>query len=113
MPKLTQAQRRERALENFNTRYIQDINAARKIVNSYYRLCGLSYRVCILQNDSFYHDKPFTAEQEAKEARHIDRLKSYLQPYNLTVDYFGIYPTICRKDPATGGIDETAYFYIG
>ena len=112
MAKWTQAQRREKELNNFNDKYIHDIDTARKIINSYYRLCGLSYRVCELQNDEYWHNKPYTQDQEAKEARHIDRIKAYLKPYGLTLDYSGIYPSICIKDPKTGGIATTAYFHI-
>lgn len=115
MAALTQAQRRERALINFNNEFINDLEKARKIINSYYRLCGLSYRVCILQNDSELHATPYTQEQEEKEQRHIQRLNNYLKPYGLNIAYSGIYPSIVILDKTRPGtcIERDVYFYIG
>lgn len=115
MPQLTQAQRRERALISFNDEFIKDLTKARKIINSYYRLCGLSYRVCLLQNDADTCNTTYTAEQEAKEARHIKRLDTMLQAYGLNVVYSGIYPTIAILDKEKAGtcILRDVYFHIG
>lgn len=52
MRRLTLAQRRERALNNFNEDYIKDFEKASKIINSFNRLCGLSEHNCYLQNDA-------------------------------------------------------------
>ena len=114
MAALTQAQRRERALINFNDEFIKDMEQARKIINSYYRLCGLSYRVCMLQNDAEMHATPYAQEQEEKEQRHIQRLNNYLKPYGLNIAYSGIYPTIVILDKTRPGncIGRYVYFFI-
>ena len=115
MRKPTQHQQRERALINFNDKYIHDIEIARKIINSYYRLSGLNYRLCILQNQEATYNTNYTKQLEVKETNHIKRLKSYLEPYGLTIIYCGIYPTIAVQDQKKPGnvIKESAYFYIG
>ena len=114
MAALTQAQRRERALINFNNDYINDIAAAKKIINSYYRLSALNYRVCILQNDAATADSNYTKELEEKEQRWIKRLNSYLAPYKLHIVYAGIYPTITTINPTRPTcIDKEVYFFIG
>lgn len=115
MAALTIAQLRERALINFNNEFIHDLSKARKIINSYYRLCGLSYRVCLLQNDADTCDADYTKEQEAKEEKHINRLNNYLQPYGLNIAYSGIYPSIVILDKTRPGvcIERDVYFHIG
>lgn len=113
MKKLTQAQRRAAALQNFNERYIHDIEKAKYIINSYYRLAGLNYRVCILQNDEATCNSKYLKELEAKEEKHIKRLDVILSNYGLNIAYAGIYPTIAKVDKQRGTIDHEAYFYIG
>lgn len=114
MAYLTQAQRRERALINFNDEFIHDLEKARKIINSYYRLSGLNYRVCIMQNDEATANSKYLEECEAKEQRWIKRLNSYLAPYKLHIVYAGIYPTITTINPERPTcIDREVYFYIG
>lgn len=103
MAQLTIAQRRERALNYFNQDYIRDEETARKIINSFYRLSGLSERVCYRQNDERTCNSRYTAELEEKEERWIERLNGYLKPYGLKVIYFGIYPTICKPDTEKSG----------
>lgn len=55
------------ALRNENLTEAQTAEA-RKIMNSFYRLCGLCERNLYLANDEYWHNKPYTAESEAKEA---------------------------------------------
>ena len=87
----------KKQIENFNERYIKDLDQARKIILSYRKLCYLSARVCEMQNDSEYINSSFLADQEAREEKHRERLQKYLNPYNLILEYPGIYPIICTK----------------
>ena len=87
----------KKQIEIFNNQYINNPEQARKIILSYRKLCYLSARVCDMQNDSAYINSSFLAEQEAKEQNHIERLNKYLKPYNLILEYPGIYPIICTK----------------
>lgn len=103
MKQLTIAQRRERALDRFNEEHIHDEEAARKIINSFYRLSGLSERVFYRENCESTCNSRYTAELEEKEERWIKRLNEYLRPYGLKVIYFGIFPTICKPDNEKSG----------
>lgn len=103
MRQLTIAQRRERALNRFNEEHIHDEEAARKIINSFYRLSGLSERVFYRQNDEKLYNSRYTLSLEEKEDRWISRLNGYLKPYGLKVIYFGIFPTICKPDNEKSG----------
>lgn len=87
----------KKQIEIFNNQYINDLQEARKIILSYRKLCYLSGRVCEMQNDSEYINSSFLADQEAREEKHRERLQNYLNPYNLILEYPGIYPIICTK----------------
>lgn len=71
-----------------------DINEARRIMNSFYRLCGLCTTNLYLTNDSYWHNKPSTEASEAKEERWIKRLNQELKPYGLQLFFSGYCPSI-------------------
>lgn len=117
MTKLTIAQCREREVIRLaqykdNNPTEAQINEARHIMNSFYRLCGLCERNLYLANDSYWHDKPSTKASEEREQRWLDRLKKALKPYGLTLYYGGYCPSIGTVN-AQGGCSEkiTRYFY--
>lgn len=92
MRKLTLSEKRERALQELATRKnatptAADIEEATKAMNSYYRLCALDERTC---------NSHYTAEQEAKAFRWIERINQYLKPFDACIVYFGYLPTICK-----------------
>lgn len=94
MAKMTIAQIREKQLENFNALYIKDEEKAKKIINSFYRLCGLDEWLVYAQNDEKRCNSSYTHSQEEKALRWIKRLNGWLEPYGLKIAYAGIYPMI-------------------
>lgn len=89
---------RYNSLNRFNEAYIHDINKASYIINSYYRLCGLSNRLLILDNDERTYNTRYTTNLHAREDRHINRLNEALKPYGLCLMFFSWLPSICIKD---------------
>lgn len=114
MATLTTAQRRALQLEKFNNDYVKDIEKAKYIVNSYYRLCGLSERNCINANDSDYYKRFYDElkKSEEKEQKWISRLNAHLKPYNLSIVYPGIYPEIAIVDHENGCVESVVVDYI-
>lgn len=111
MRQLTIAQRRERQLERFNEDHIHDINKARYITNSLYRLAGLDERLVYLQNDERTCDRPSTRYEEERALNWVKRLNKNLKPYDLQIMYSGIYPQICKSEDGHR-IDEVVFYVI-
>ena len=103
MTRMTIAQMRDRAVLQLAERKTatpteQDIQDARRIMNSFYRLCGLDEQLLYLENDERTHDKPYTLEKAAKRERWFDRLNAiFKSEYNACLVYFGYCPTICAN----------------
>ena len=104
MIKMAIAQQREKAVyqlaqrKNF-TPTEQDIQDARRTMNSFYRLCGLDEQLLYLENDERTHDKPYTLEKAAKRDKWFDRLNAiFKKEYNACLVYFGYCPTICEQN---------------
>lgn len=112
MAQLTIAQRRERQLEHFNDAYINDIDKAKKILNSYYRLCGLSERTFYLANDEKTCNGKYCKECEERELRWISRLNEMLNGTNLKVTYLGFLPSICEMNEETGAVKHQEIYCI-
>lgn len=89
---------RLKALERFDDSYINDWRTANYIINSYYRLCGLSTTLLYRDNDAYLHDKPYTNELHNKEDRWVIRLNKALQPYGLKLRFFSWLPSICDNN---------------
>ena len=75
----------------------QNVEHARRIMNSYYRLCGLI-------NTRNWHDSfdtPYHREQATKLSDRIDkwydRLNREFAEYNAYLYQFGVIPCICEK----------------
>lgn len=116
MAKWTIAQLREREVERLaklkdQNPTTEDIDKARTIMNSFYRLSALSYRLCEYQNDEYHHDKFYTKEMEKKEDRWIKRLKGKLSEYGLTLYYTGICPSIGTVDEKGGVCEKINRYY--
>ena len=109
MAKMTIAQLREVQLEKFNRLYIQDMDTAKKLINRYYRLCGMDERLLYLTNDSRTADRPYTRELEAKAEKSLKALQADFKTYGLKLVYFGYFPTICEADSTNNAY--YAYFY--
>jgi len=106
MRQLTICERRQKQLEQFNTRYIKDEETARKILNSYYRYVALYRRLVDLENDSRYCDSRYCLSLQKKEETWRERLTGYLKPFNIIIFVPWITPCLGIKDETNGAIKE-------
>lgn len=119
MKKLTIAERREKELDiliSYKTSNPTpaDYKEARKIMNSYYRLCGLANRNLMLTNNENTYNRVSTHKSEERESKWFKRLqKTFKEIYGLDLFYVSWYPSIGAKDTTNGGIQELvhAIFY--
>lgn len=73
----------------------EDFREARKIMNSYYRLCGLCKTNLYLANDESTAGKYYCIASELREDRWYKRLdKLFSELYGLRLVYCGYYPSI-------------------
>ncbi len=89
---------RLKVLERFDNNYINDWHKANYIINSYYRLCGLSTTLLYRDNDAYLHDRPYTIQLHDKEDRWVIRLNKVLKPYGLKLRFFSWLPSICDSN---------------
>ena len=109
---MTIAEKRQLELVNFSKKYNIELSEATRIINSYYRLCGLSERSVLASNDydTYTKRRKYVEYLDNKCEKWIERLRGYLSPYGLYLVYAGIYPTICILDEKGGNcIKETCY----
>lgn len=119
MKKLTIAERREKELDTLigyktSNPTPADYKEARKIMNSYYRLCGLANRNLMLANNENTCNRVSTHESEERESKWFKRLqKTFKDIYGLDLFYVSWYPLIGAKDTANGSVQELvhAIFY--
>lgn len=100
----------KRKTENPST---QDITDARRVMNSFYRLCGLTDRLLILENEEETCNLRSTRQMDARRQAWYDRLKGIFEAeYNATFICYGYLPTICEVDEKGRGKDlEIRHFY--
>lgn len=118
MAQPTVAQMREKDVERLARMHSadpteQDMNEAKRLFTSYYRLCGLSERNLYLQNDAKRHNTHYAKELEAKEERWVKRLDAEFNQFaGLRLVYCGYYPSIGHK-LEHGGFQDVffAHFY--
>ena len=92
----------------------EDIAEARRLMNSYYRLCGLCETNLYLTNDERTHDKPYTKRSEERESKWHKRLdKQFNELYGLRLVYCGYYPSIGTLDKNYGFSDKVSTFFYG
>ena len=87
---------------------------ASRLMNSFYRLCGLCERNLELANDSTIYNAKRLAKSEARESKWYERLNAeFKKLYGLELVYCGYMPSIGIVNPETGGFTEkiTRYFY--
>ena len=119
MAKWTIAQLREREIERLvsyrtNKPTEEDYIIARKLMNSFYRLCGLSETNLYLANDEKTCNKLSTKRSEEREEKWCARLSKQFEDFcGLTLFYSGYAPSIGTKDKKTGGVSEkiSRFFY--
>lgn len=112
MRKPTITQQRERELRNASINYNINIDELRRLLNSYYRYCGLAIRLFNDNNTSEEHYKFLKKRIEREEERAekwFKRLNDQFDKYGLSLVYFGITPTICEKGTTRTAINK--YFY--
>lgn len=109
---IAELRRREvRRLAEFN-RDVEYENASR-LMNSFYRLCGLCERNLEMANDSTIYNAKRLAKSEARESRWYERLNAEFQRlYGLRLVYCGYAPSIGTVGE-NGSFSEkiTRYFY--
>lgn len=89
-----------------------DLAEAKRIMNSFYRLCGLRERNLYLSNNERTCNWESTLESEKRESNWYDRLKKQFKNiYGLDL-YYNTYPCIGYRK--TGGgvtVEIEKYFY--
>lgn len=118
MKKMTIAEMRERELHrlvSFKTSdpTAEDIAEARRMMNSFYRLCGLAERNLYLANNERTCNSRYTAQSEEKESRWHERLdKEFARVYGLRLVYCGYMPSIGTLTEGRGFAEKISrYFY--
>lgn len=116
MAKMTIAQLREKEVYNLASYNANnDVAAARKLMNRFYRLAALDMRVCELENDDRFCNDRYTKELAEKAYKRFKKLRRDIQEYTnnvLTVYYCGIYPSIGTKNEVGAVSDKIArWFY--
>ena len=122
MPKLTIAQLREKEVYKLaklhdpsNPEPSEDaIQEARKLMGSFYRLCGLAERNLYLANDERTCNRPSTKASEDRESAWAARLsKQFLSFAGLELFYSGYAPSIGHIHRPGGGCSEVInrWFY--
>lgn len=114
MRKPTIAEQREKAVYILAQRKEENptpetIAIARRIMNSYYRLCGLDERLLYLENNERTCNSRYTEQQEERRDKWYKRLNKEFSEFNACLVYFGYCSTICKKD-STQDL-YLAYFY--
>ena len=100
MARMTIAQLRERELNRLvafktDSPTREDYKEARRMMNSFYRLCGLCERNLYLTNDSETANRKSTNYSEVREDKWHKRLdKEFRDIYGLRLVYCGYCPSI-------------------
>lgn len=92
----------------------EDMNTARRLMNSFYRLCGLAETNLYLANDERTCNRPSTKASEDRESAWCKRLSAEFTAFcGLRLYYSGYAPSIGTVDPKTGGCSEkiSRWFY--
>ncbi len=87
---------------------ITAITEAKKLMNSFYRFCGLEETLLYLQNDERTCNSGYTAKLELKAEKWRERLQAAFTPYGLMLVWYGYLPTITNHE----GGNEVIYTYF-
>lgn len=112
MRKPTIAEQRERELQSASRLYNINIDELRRLINSYYRYCGLVIRLFNDNNTSeerYNFLKKRIEREEERAEKWFKRLNDQFNKYGLSLVYFGVTPTICEKSTTRTAIEK--YFY--
>ena len=115
MRKATIHELRERELRSLIARNPELGTAhAKKLMNSFYRLCGLSWSNLEYDNDETRYNAKQSRLREERENRWYDRLNGdFKKAYGLQLKYCGCMPAIGLVDKASGAFTEVIerHFY--
>ena len=93
----------------------EDYAEAKRMMNRFYRLCGLEERLLYLENDERTYNSWYTKECDAKAERWRNRLNAdFKRIYGLELVYCGYAPSIGVVDrEGRGGFHEkiNRWFY--
>ena len=91
----------------------EDFDEARRLMNSFYRLCGLAERNLYLSNDERTGNLKSTAKSEERESEWHKRLDAEFQRlYGLRLVYCGYMPSIgVRTMPGYGFAEKISRFF--
>lgn len=78
---------------------IEEINHITRLMNSYYRLCALEYRICELENNEETHNSKYLIEQNKKRDRWFANLNAKFNEIGFDMRYSGIMPRITVNTP--------------
>lgn len=85
---------------------------AKHLMNSYYRLCGLSETNLYLSNDEKTCNLQSTADSELREEEWVKRLsREFEKNYGFMLKYISYYPSICTTDEK-GYIEQVIHPYF-
>lgn len=85
------------------------ITEAKKLMTSFYRLCGLEERLLYLVNSEKTCNSRYTISLELKSEKWRERLQAAFKPYGLMLVWYGYLPTI--TDHKGGNEVINTYFY--
>lgn len=113
MRKLTIAELRQkevRRLASLDTKNERPeaIAEAKKLMNSFYRFCGVEERLLYLANSERTCNSGYTASLELKAEKWRERLQIAFKPYGLILVWYGYLPTITDHE----GGNEVIYTYF-
>lgn len=119
MARLTIAQLREREVERLAHFHSEnptenDMDTARRLMNSFYRLCGLCERNLYLANDERTCNRASTKASEDRESKWSKRLSKEFEEFSgLELFYSGYCPSIGIVYRPSGACSEkiTRWFY--
>ena len=109
MRKLTIAEMRERELRRAIEAYNIDYDAAKHLMNRFYRLNADLDRLSYLENEEKTCNTRTTKELSESCDRRIDKLNKDLEPYGLALDSFSHLMTIVIKGTTRTAIDGFYY----
>lgn len=102
--------REVRRLAEFNRDV--DFENASRLMNSFYRLCGLCERNLELANDSEIYNPVALAKSEERESRWYDRLNAQFEKfYGLQLVYCGYMPSIGIVNENGGFTEKVNRFF--
>jgi hypothetical protein len=109
MRKLTIAEMRERELRRAIEAYNIDYDAAKHLMNRFYRLNADLDRLSYLENEERTCNRKTTKDLSLSCEKRIDKLNKDLEPYGLALDSFSHLMTIVKKGTTNTAIDSFYY----